>query len=194
MKNHKKSILTFALLFVVGISMYLIAGTYAKYTSEITANGTVSVAKWAFEDDNKITALDIELTETVDASTLVADKIAPGTSGSFIIKLTNENTEVGVDFEIAFTDVTNKPTYLKFYSDDSFSTEIDPTSDTITGQLEAKDADGLEVPIYWQWAYESGADTTDTTEGKAAKDLTIGLTITGTQVEPSSTAITSQVD
>ena len=183
----------------MGITSGYVASTYAKYTSKIeNNNGTATVAKWAFTTDNAAQTLTINLANTPDASTLVAGKIAPGTSGSFNVALVNTNTETGVDWTISLKNVTNKPTNLKFYKDSAHTTEITPGTGTITGQLAAQDSTGLSVPIYWAWAYETDAiatnDPIDTTDGEAANSLTIGVDITGVQTQPSATAITSHVN
>ena len=198
MKN-KKTLLVLVLLLLVGITSGYVASTYAKYTSKIeNNNGTATVAKWAFEDDNEAQTLTVNLDNTPDPSTLVAGKIAPGTSGSFNIALSNATTETGVDWTISLKNVTNKPTNLKFYKDSSHTTEITPGTGTITGQLAAQDSTGLSVPIYWAWAYETTAiatnDPIDTSDGEAANSLTIGVDITGVQTQPSATAITSRIN
>ena len=197
-KKKRNAILLLVLLLLFAISASYIAGTYAKYTSEIKDNnGTATVAKWAFDTDNTTQTLTINLDETYDPTTLVAERIAPGTQGSFEIALVNTNTETGVNWTLALKSITDKPTNLKFYKDSSYSTELVPGTDTITGQLKAKDSTGLSVPIYWKWAYETDAiatnDPKDTTDGKAAKTLTIGVDITGVQTEPGA-AITSHID
>ena len=198
MKN-KKTLLVLVLLLLVGITSGYVASTYAKYTSKIeNNNGTATVAKWAFTTDNSAQTLAVNLDNTPDPSTLVAGKIAPGTSGSFNIALSNATTETGVDWTISLKNVTNKPTNLKFYKDSSHTTEITPGTGTITGQLAAQDSTGLSVPIYWAWAYETTAiatnDPIDTTDGEAANSLTIGVDITGVQTQPSATAITSHIN
>ena len=198
MKN-KKTLLVLVLLLLVGITSGYVASTFAKYTSKIeNNNGTATVAKWAFSTDNAAQTLTINLANTPDPSTLIAGKIAPGTSGSFNIALVNTNTETGVDWTISLKSVTNKPTNLKFYKDSAHTTEITPGTGTITGQLAAKDSTGLSVPIYWAWEYETNAiatnDPIDTTDGEAANTLTIGADITGVQTQPSATAITSHIN
>lgn len=199
-KNRKrKSLGMMALLLLVGVTCGYVANTYAKYTSKIEGNdGEAVVAKWAFATDNKKQTLEINLAKTYDPTTLVADRIAPGTEGSFDIALVNTNSEVGADFTIALNNVENIPTNLKFYKDSSYTTELKPGEGTITGQLVAGDSTGITVPIYWKWAYETSEiatnDPKDTEDGEAAKTLTIGVDITGTQTQPSTTAITSHVD
>ena len=198
MKN-KKTLLVLVLLLLVGITSGYVASTYAKYTSKLeNNNGTATVAKWAFTTDNSVQTLTVNLDNTPDPSTLVAGKIAPGTSGSFNIALSNATTETGVDWTISLKNVTNKPTNLKFYKDSSHTTEITPGTGTITGQLAAQDSTALQVPIYWAWEYETNAiatnDPIDTTDGEAANSLTIGVDITGVQTQPSATAITSHIN
>lgn len=203
MKKHRNSMLIVILLLLVAIATAYVGGTYAKYTGNVSGNGTATVAKWSFEADNPISTLNINFGQTYDPTTLVAQKIAPGTRGSFEISVKNTNTETGVNFTIALGEVSNVPTNLKFYKDNTYTTEITPGTGTITGQLKAKDATGLSVPIYWKWEYETvdaqdsvtAGDTADTTNGKAETlDLTIPVTITGTQVPPSGTAITSHIN
>ena len=107
----RKSFITMALLIMLGVSLYFVSGTYAKYTSTVSGNGTAKVAEWNFVEDNTISTLNIALDGTVDASTLVSGRIAPGTSGSFGIKLKN-TSEVGTDFTLALGTITNKPKIL----------------------------------------------------------------------------------
>ena len=195
MKRHKRSIILLVLLLVVAISVFYIGLTYSKYTAEVEGEGTAKVAKWAFKDENDNATLDIDLTDTYDASTLVADRIAPGTSGSFKLELTNEHSEVGVDFTVKLETISDAPTNLKFYKDSSFTTELAQGTGTITGHLEAADSTGLEVPIYWKWEYETtDGDDDDTADGEAGAELTVPVTITGVQTQPSTTAITSGLD
>ena len=191
MKN-KKSLIVIALLILVGITSGYVASTYAKYTSTISGrNGTATVAKWAFDTDNASTSLTVALDKTYDASTLVANKIAPGTEGSFDIQVSNANTEVGVNYTIALNSITNLPTNMKFYADRSgsagaytYSNEITPGTGTITGTLAPKAAATTKT-VYWKWAYETtNGDAADTTDGGSANTLTIGVDITGTQVQP----------
>ena len=202
MKRKNNALLLMVLLLLVGITSLFVSGTYAKYTAQITGNGTAKVAKWAFDTENAITTININLTETPDPTTLVANRIAPGTSGSFEIALTNANSEVGVDFTLSLDTIANIPTNLKFYKDNSYTTEIVPGTTEVTGQIEAEDGTGVNVPIYWRWLYETGTvtdgiatgDGDDTTAGTAANTLTIPVKIKGVQTTPNTTAITTHVN
>lgn len=199
-KGKKSLLLALALLLIVGATSSYVAVTFAKYTGNIERTGTMQVAKWSFEEDNKDSALTVDLSETYDATTLVANKIAPGTKGSFAIKLVNDNSETGVKFAVKLGTIENMPANMKFYKDAAMSTEL--TADGITGILKANDATGVDIKIYWQWAYETGTgteaitagDTADTTSGKVATALSIPVTISGVQYQPNGTAIETKID
>lgn len=201
----KKKLGLFVMLFVVAIAGVFVVGTYAKYTSEIKKSGNATVAKWDFVNDNDGNAVSmaIQLPSTnIDANTLVNGKIAPGTAGSFDVTVVNTHTEVGTAYSVSLDSITNKPTNLKFYKTRSgsagsytYSDEIVPGNATtgvvISGTLNPNDATGVTQTIYWVWEYEIGTGSTltandgnDTTDGTAANTITVGLTITGTQVQP----------
>lgn len=190
MSKKKKTML--ALAIILGIAAVgLAAGVYAKYIASLTSgNGSATVAKWAFETDNANTTITCELAKTYKASTLVAGKIAPGTSGKCPIKISNANSEVGVNYTIKPKTVTNQPTYLKLYKNEAHTEEFS-TTEAITGTLAPKAAEQT-IYVYWDWAYETGTvtdgvaagDAADTTDGEAAKTMEISFDISGVQVPP----------
>lgn len=195
--SRKKAVIVLAILIMIAVTLSLVASTYARYTATVSRNGTVTVAKWAFSSDNSgSTTMNINFADTYHPSTLVANKIAPGTNGSFEISLSNANSEVGVEYTVSLGTVTNAPTNIKFYSDATYSTEITATT-PITGKMKANETTAQSVKIYWAWPYQTGAmtgtvaagDAADTADGIAAKNLTVPVTITGVQVQPSATAI-----
>ena len=196
-KEKRSALLLIVLLLLVTVSALYVSGTYAKYTAEITGTSTVKVAKWAFESDNSSATLDIDITPTANAKTLVADRIAPGTEGSFAIDLVNTNSEVGVDFTVEIGAITGGvPANLAFYKDSAHSVPFTPGTDEITGQIAAGDSTGVTVEVYWAWEYytSDANDALDTTDGEAGATLSVPVTITGIQTTPSTTAITSHVD
>ena len=202
MKNSSKSLL-FALILGIAILASAVGGTYAKYTEKVEQSASASVAKWAFAADNPTQSnYKFEVSESYDASTLVNGKIAPGTKGNFEIKLVNENTDTAVGFEILFANMANKPTNFHLYRTEDGSTKGDEVlldgTGKVTGKLAAKDATGLTAKFIWEWAYETDDvlvnDPKDTTDGKAANQLTMDVTITGTQIAPAGAAVTSGLD
>ena len=186
--NKKKTTLVVALIAIGVAVLGLSAAVYAKYISSITKTGTATVAKWAFTTDNTSGTVTCELDETYDEDTLVAEKIAPGTSGKCPIVISNANTEVGVRYDIKPNEVANQPKNLKFYKEAGHTNEITVDgSETITGTL-APGAAATTVYVYWEWPYEDTSDSTynskDTADGQAGATMTMTFDVTGTQVQP----------
>lgn len=184
MKKNKKNALIVILLLLLTVTAGFAVYTYAKYTSSLSdKNGSATIAKWDFVNDNNATVL-TSLTETYNASTLVSGKIAPGTEGSFSVALVNTHSEVGVSYSVNVGTITGAPSGLKFYSDSACTTEL--TSSGITGTLAPQDSTGTTVHIYWKWVYSTDAegDAEDTAAGASPSTLSIPVQITGTQVQP----------
>jgi hypothetical protein len=186
--NKRKTALTAAFLLVSIAVLGLVAVVYAKYISSITNTGTATVAKWSFTTDNTSGDITCEPDETYDADTLVSGRIAPGTSGKCPIEISNENTEVGVHYEIVPSTDENQPTNLKFYTDGAHQNEI-TGSVKLEGNL-APQAAARIVYVYWNWPYEDGTtayDTADTADGANGSTMTMTFNVTGTQIQPSVT-------
>lgn len=186
MSKKRSAAAAFIVLGVVVLG--LAAAVYAKYVSTIQATGEISVAKWAFTSDNTDGGtVECVLSKTYNAATLVADKIAPGTSGKCPIVVSNENTEVGIRYTITPSTDSAKPVHLKFYTDEEHTTEL-ASGDSITDTLRPQET-SPEVYVYWYWPYEddpstAAYDEVDTNDGETKTDVTITFDITGTQVKP----------
>lgn len=187
MSKKKKTMLVAAI--VLGIAVLgLAAGVYAKYIASFAGQGSATVAKWAFEEENKDKAgfLTCRLDKTYDPTTLVDKKIAPGTAGQCDFKISNTLSEVGVKYTIVAA-ASNKPTNLKFYSDSGYTTEL--TASGIEGTLAPGGTETTRT-IYWKWEYETKTgdvvtgDEADTANGKAASTMTMDFQISGVQVQP----------
>ena len=196
-KNTKKRnvVLAAVLLGVAATVGTIGVTTFAKYKSQLgNVSSNVTVAKWAFDTDNSSHNYTFSLANTYTASTLVSNRIAPGTQGSFVFSLNNANGETGVEYTIEMAKNAGTPANLKFYSDSSCTTELTGTnSNTLTGHLDPG-ASATTVTVYWKWAYETGSttaendsnDVIDTSNGVAANadGMTVTATITGVQSEP----------
>ena len=184
MKKRKTALV--AAFFVMGAAaLGLIVMGYAKYTSKIEKTVTATVAKWAFTSDNMAGSVVCELDETYDSNTLVANRIAPGTSGKCPISVSNANSEVGIHYDIKPSTVTNQPANLKFYTDSGHTNEI-TGSTTVNGTL-APGAAATTVYVYWEWPFQDGTDaydTADTADGVSANTMTMTFDVIGTQVQP----------
>lgn len=181
----RMAVLAFALCMV---TTCLLGGTLAKYTTAVTGTGTASVAAWSFKVNNQSTATitGIALTDTTLNSKVTSGKVAPGTDGQLQVSLDATGSDVAIDWTVEISNVANKPTNLKFYSDNTFNTPLTETSGkyTVSGTI-ALNAVGtaVTVPIYWKWAYETtSGDAADT--GDQGKAMTFDIGITGTQQDP----------
>ena len=187
----KKRSAVVAVFIVMGVVVLgLAAAVYAKYISTITKTSTATVAKWAFTTDNTAGSVTCDPGQTYDPDTLVNYKIAPGTSGSCPISVSNATSEVGIRYDIKPSTITNQPTNLKFYTDEAHQNEITGNV-TVNGTLKPGDT-ATTAYVYWYWPYETGTvtdgiatgDAADTTDGVAGGTMTITFDVTGTQVQP----------
>lgn len=217
---NKKITVLGGLLMAVVMTAYSVSGTYAKYTSTFTGSDSARVAKWAFKINDKAATTNtvtFDLFKTINDSDgsaendvkkgvlapdapegSVAEKIiAPGTSGSFDIKLQNDS-EVNAKYSISLSaDTTDIP--LEFsvgngvWEKDLSKLKIDSKAINMSG------GNATET-IQWRWVFEKttttsvdGVDKTvvdaendkkDTDLGiDGTKTITVTATITATQVD-----------
>ncbi len=176
------------------VSLSLIGGTLAKYTSSFSGTDTIEIASWNIsvsDDADNATAWTgtsdaFSLDATVATDNIAAGVLAPGSTGSFGIKLTNSG-EVAASYVLKFTvsrdDTTNGvPSNLKFYEG---SSQTALTGENGVYTLDAKNLDfetssnTNTVVINWKWNF------TDEDENKFADDtITVEVEVTATQVAP----------
>ena len=134
-------------------------GSVAKYTSSKSATSNPGVvAAWSFKvNDNNITTEDFTIAafDTITDANVVANKLAPGTAGSFAIKLEN-TSDVTAAYEVNLTaDEAGVP--LKWCLTEN-GTYVDNIAELdFDGKL-AIGAEAKTVTVYWQWAFD-GDDT-----------------------------------
>lgn len=208
----KKMSMFALLLAAVLVTSYSVSGTYAKYTSTFTGADSARVAKWAFSiNDTKMTTetftFDLfntivdesSLTNETETNILASDGsiIAPGTEGSFKIKLAN-NSEVDATYAIDYT-VTNTAGIPVEFSIDGNNWTKD-LADVAATQIDMNGSE-VEINIQWRWTYDaedridalsSTTDTTDTNLGSAAANaateeaapkISVQAVITATQID-----------
>ena len=193
-----------AALALTVVSSCMVGGTLAKYTTTATGTGSAIVAKWApsFKDAEGGTYTNdtvVKLTDTtVDPKTVTDGRIAPGTAGSYSVKVGRGDSEVGFSYTITISDVNDKPANLDFY-DEAGTTKLTAVDGvyTLTPNDNTVAADATEektITVNWKWPYQAdGADPTandaaDNTAGAAGGEngtkMTFKVNITATQVEP----------
>ena len=195
LKKNKKIILIVIAIFAIILS-FIGGHAYAKYMSRVTGQGTADVASWSFnvnESNEKLQT--ISLKSTINNSTLLDKKIAPGTEGSFEIKLNATGSDVGIDYSIKFENQTQKPTNLKFTYEGKTYNTLEELQKVLIGKINADEENKIKVlTIGWNWKYETGnteqeisaSDLIDTQEGKQITNYTFDIVVSGTQVMPKS--------
>lgn len=194
-KKLKKGTALTAVLLSVATLGIMGGSTYSKYYTEINGTGNAQVARWSFKANNETkTIANIKLSNTYNQSKLVANKIAPGTKGSFDIVLDATGADVAIDYSIKFENCLNKPSNLKFTYNGTTANTLEGLENLLKGRITLNDSRTKTITIEWSWDYQTGTnesqikanDQIDTKD--AGKEFTFDITITGTQVNPSEKA------
>ena len=194
---------TIVMLIITMLALIALSGTYAKYTTTISNEGSVVVAQWNFAgeingsiDETATFNLADTMTKSIDENNLAAGVVAPGTEGQFQILMYSES-QVATEYSLTITphqDSGVLPTNLTFSITDSNGNttplELVPAGTDeeakiayeLTGTLKAGDMIEENLTIDWAWPYDSGNDETDTADGIDAHILKFDISITGTQV------------
>lgn len=193
MSKKKKIILIVAILSCILLA-FIGGQSYSKYVSEVRGNGIAEVATWSFKvNGQKEQVQAIQLGSTCNNETLVNNKIAPGTNGSFNIIVDGTGSDVGIDYSIKFENETTKPTNLKFVYDGKEYSSIDELQTNLSGTIHANDQDKTRtITIGWKWDYETGSteseivnnDKIDTQDAQGIANYTFDVVVSGTQVIP----------
>lgn len=176
MNKNTKKIATTLLVGIVAVGSYFVAGTYAKYTSEINGYDDVNVAKWSWTINNtdidtyaKSTAANaytFDLLDTVKdsdgtstESDVDTDLLAPGMTGQFDIDIANKS-EVNATYAVEFTETqTNLPTGvtripMEYSTDGGTTWNTTIASSNIAATNIAMKTGTAKVTVKWRWAYQ----------------------------------------
>lgn len=193
LRKNKKIVLLIILIIVIILS-FVGGHTYAKYMSKVTGEGMADIANWNFKVNEKEEKIQtISLKSTINNSSLVNNKIAPGTEGSFQIKLDATGSDVGINYFIKFEKETEKPTNLKFIYDGNKYNSLTELQEKLIGTINANDENKVKIfTINWNWKYETGNtereiatnDIIDTQDAKKISNYTFDVIVSGTQMMP----------
>lgn len=201
MKNNKLAKFMALVLLVTLLAVILVSGTYAKYTTAVSAKDTATVARWNItlngEDISKGTqkTLKLGLFDTIndtdftsEESDVTAGKIAPGTTGQFEIAKLINNSDVNAQYKITYSIDNNNNIPLEFSKDkNAADSEWKSLSDFSMNNFEALSKDSTEGvstgTIYWRWKFERNDDSADTDIGINTPEVVVTATITVEQVD-----------
>ena len=191
MKKNRLFILGIFTVMVALVSLSLVSGTWAKYTSTVSGEDSARVAKWAFTTVD-LGAQEVEFdlfNSTGDYNNVAANDgslIAPGTSGSFSFSVKNES-EVNAVYTVAYT--SNEAGVPLVFSTDGSSWVGTLEELNVTGAAFNMDQT-VNITVHWKWAFEGGEaagwqDSNDTSLGTAGTlaEPTVNISLTFTQVD-----------
>lgn len=192
---RKKRKIVLLVIAIVAILLSFAGGqAYAKYMSKVTGQGTADIASWNFKvNENEEKLQTIALKSTINNSTLVNNKIAPGTEGEFQIKLDATGSEVGISYIIKFENESQKPQNLKFIYNGNTYNSLTELQKELVGTINANDECKIKtLTIGWNWKYETGNsekeisknDLIDTQNAKQMSNYSFDVIVSGTQVMP----------
>ena len=192
--SKKKKVIIVSSILIIMLLAFIGGQAYAKYISQVRGNGIAEIATWSFKvNGQKEQVQEIKLVSTYNSETLVNNKIAPGTSGSFNIIIDATGSEVGIKYNIKFAEESNKPQNLKFVYGGKEYDSIKQLGDELSGTIAANEEDKTRtINVQWKWNYETGNsaeqinanDIIDTNDAISIANYTFQVIVTGTQVEP----------
>lgn len=189
----KKSIFTkigAAAVALTLVTSSLVGGTFAKYTSTVSASGTASVARWAvaFKEGasnalNTGSAKVVLKNENTKAATNDGE-IAPDSFGTIALMIDGTGSEVGYTYTVTANNGGLGTVPVAFYSDAERTQKINFTSNEaeVESGTVALDDVGTAKTVNIYWAWESADDATDTSLGETPIDGTVTLNITAEQL------------
>lgn len=182
--------------FLIILLIFISGQIYAKYNTKVKGEGLAPIATWSFNvNEQKEQVQAINLVSTSNNETLLDNKIAPGTSGSFRIIVDGSDSDVEINYQINFAEETNKPQHLKFIYEELEYNSLKELEDKLSGKIEANDENKLKTfDIKWKWDYETGSnedeiaknDLIDTKDMQEIKNYQFTIYVTGKQAEPKS--------
>lgn len=192
--TKKKKAIIIAVIIAIMVVSFIGGHAYAKYITQIRGNGIAEVATWNFKvNGQKEEVQEIKLASTYNNESLVNNKIAPGTNGSFNIIVDTTGSEVGINYNIKFTEESNKPHNLKFIYNENEYNSIKELEKDLSGTILATDEEKTRtINIKWKWDYETGKseeeiaqnDIIDTKDANNITNYTFQVLVTGEQVNP----------
>ena len=193
MKKNKIKILGIILIFIVEISLYLVAGTYSRYVSTAESDTSTRIAKWTVKLGNVDIAggkkdFSSELVlETTNMAKVKAGTIAPDTSVKGDFTIDPNGTEVAMKYKIILGTVYFKNLKTGEIITDNMpniavnnvTTNVGNLTQNIDGTYQGQiglDESPVTITITAEWI--STNDEVDTLNGYSQLNVIIPITVT----------------
>lgn len=189
-QNSKRRIGVIVMLLILAIALYLISGTYSKYTWKGEATGTVAVAKWQVGlNDTQTTALTIDF--NIDGNTNVVNgKVAPGSTATGEFSINPNGSETSVDYKLVIDETALEDIGANLVIDQVLAGETELTAEadnSYTGTINLNGsalttADTVNIKIKVKWV-EDGTTADNVTENGYGTNADTKLGIEGTTIQ-----------
>lgn len=189
MNKKKKILLTVAIILIL-IVLVAAGYTFSKYYQEIKGSASTQIAAWSFKanagnDNASIT--DIVLKNGSE------EKIAPGSSGNFQIKVDALGSDVDVKYSVKVSE-EKLPSNMIFYIEGNKETKYTSLAKLaeaeLKGSLATTSSQTKTYTINWEWPFNSYnpvdnslLDTKDVEDGTSSASYGFKVEIIGEQVE-----------
>ena len=179
-----------AIAIILLLIVFIIGGTYARYSTIGKADAKVGIAKWAVSIKSGNTTLSSttqDITFTVQQnSNVVPGKIAPGVTATAEVELDLSGTEVAVDFTATVGNISpsNLPSTDKISLTSSVDGGTAGTTQTIAldNNSAFTSSNGKKkVTLTLTWTNDDENNVDDTSTGTTGGTITIPVTLTAQQ-------------
>ena len=208
MKNKLQRFMILVIALTV-VSLMLVSGTYAKYTTSATGSDTATVAKWSIKVNDTEMAISPTPTVTFNLFSTIKEadgtsteehvatgkKIAPGTGGSFALAVENAS-EVTAEYSInlAVTNAGGVP--IEFSTDGTTWKSTADVGDLSVATTTIAMGASATTTVYWRWAFTGAQSSNFTTTQNEVTDTALGIAArtSAAQVQVNATITATQVD
>lgn len=147
--------LIFIALLIALLLLSTITDIYARYSSTITGSGNIELAKWSFKVNDAGEGEDF----VIDIKTSDEAKVAPGSTGTFNLKLENFSdvaAQYTIELSEKFINTQIDTDAIKIYTDSEYKTMIDLKNNVLTGKLQSGET--KVITLYWKWVANEEKD------------------------------------
>lgn len=198
MRKNRLFILGIFTVMVALVSLSLVSGTWAKYTSTVSGSDSARVAYWGINKDKSDITIDLfsaGYDGTVQSND-AAKVIAPGTTQSYEVQFIYfEATAPEVDYKLTLSaagssasDAIKNNSNITWSFDGVDNLTWDQLIDAINAYTfdgEAGTINNIKEVIGWKWNFSASeaGDLADTAMGNDAHNLSVTIKITATAVQ-----------
>lgn len=158
-------------IFIIGIILIVLGAIIGIFLYKKTNNENNSILKLSIKKDEEVS-----VNKTVYLKDIIKQEIKYGSNGHFDIEIKNQGSENGLAYSITMSEFKNKPTSLRFYTDEEFNSELVFNNEQyiLKGGINNSSDDTVVRTIYWKWEdftiSDDGTHVVDNSEEKIQEE------------------------